>query len=78
MQHHDRCDCLTPEEIIAESLRREQELLDYYSAAARNVGTDAFALFVQLQADQVLRMERLRRMLAELADLRELTVGIAD
>ena len=43
-----------------------------------HVGPDAFPLFHQLQADQAVRIERLRRMLTELADLRELTVGIAD
>jgi len=74
--NHDKG--LTAEEIILESLRREEELLDYYARAARNVGPDAFPLFLQLQADEAVRIERLRKILAEIADLRELTVGIAD
>jgi hypothetical protein len=78
MKQHERHNGLTAEEIICESLRREQELLDYYAAAAGNVGPDAFPLFAQLQADQAVRMESLRRLLNELAELKELTVGIAD
>ena len=78
MKHPERHDDMTAEEIIIESLSREQELLDYYTAAASNVGPDAFPLFRQLQADQAVRIERLRLMLTELAVLRELTVGIAD
>lgn len=69
---------MSVEELIEETVRREQDLLKFYDEILPVAGYEPMTLMVHLCEQQKERIAQLRNLLAEIHELRELTSAIAD
>lgn len=69
---------MSVEDLIQESLRRENDLLKFYHEILPGVGYESLSLMTSLCEQQEARIAQLRNLLSEIQELRELTGSIAD
>ena len=69
---------LDEEEIVAEAVRREIFMSDFYKSMLARVGYDTQPVIVQLLDDEQKRIRLLERVRFEIHERRELTGSIAD
>ncbi|TAK61254.1 MAG: hypothetical protein EPO24_05920 [Bacteroidetes bacterium] len=69
---------LSIDEIILGAIEREEQMKAYYKQALEEVGPDARDLLLDLSIQHDERINRLRHMLSEIEELRELNAAIAD
>jgi hypothetical protein len=69
---------MSVEELIQEALQRERDLLEFYIEILPSVGYESMTLITCLCEQQKERIARLRNLLTEIHELRELTSAIAD
>jgi rubrerythrin len=65
---------LSIDEIIQTALKLEEEVRTFYALAREDVGADAVVVFSELLEQQHDRIQTLRSLLAEIEELRELSV----
>jgi len=69
---------LDEEEIVAEAVRRETFMSDFYKSMLGTVGYDTQRVIAQLLDDEQRRIRLLERVQFEIHERRELTGSIAD
>lgn len=69
---------MSVEELIDETVRREQDLLKFYDEILPVVGYESMTVMAHLCEQQKERIGQLQGLLAEIHELRELTSAIAD
>lgn len=62
------------DQIIEEALRREQSVREYYRSALESVGPDAMGILSSLYIQEDERIATLRLLLAEIRELRDLSI----
>ncbi len=65
---------LSIDEIIQTALKLEEEVRLFYTVASEDVGADAVVVFSELLEQQHDRIQTLRSLLAEIEELRELSI----
>jgi rubrerythrin len=73
-RHGQAPQLLSVDQVIEEALRREQSIQEYYKSALESVGPDARTILSRLSLQEDDRIETLRLLLAEIRELRELSV----
>lgn len=67
---------LSIDEVIQTALRLEEDARKFYASALDDVGPDAVAVFTQLLEQQDERIQTLRSLLAEVEELRDLSMAM--